>query len=143
MKVPVSKRGLRRGLLAAAALLLAAFLLPKVYYHYYPERRIVTQRLCVADIWQDSDTLLLADADGGLYTLSWEGRRLTDPEGAALSPDAFAVGDVLAVTGRNQVLYSWPMQWPSVSAMQRTGETDADWAARGRADYERIAAAGA
>lgn len=138
---PVWKRWLQRVLLGAAALALAVFLLPKVYYYYYPEQKIVTQRLCVTDIWPDSNTLLLADEDGGLYTISWDGCRLTDHTGAALSPDAFAVGDVLAVKGRNQVLYSWPMQWPSVSAMQRTGETDAEWAAQGQADYDRIAAA--
>ena len=138
------KTWLARGLCATALLVLAGllFLLARgLYYHYHPERRPVTSEMCVVAVWQDTGTLLAVytGGSGELCSLPAQACTLQDQAGAGLTLADFSSGDVVLVSGRNEVLYSWPLGWPSASRIVRTGRTDPELAAAALQQYEYVA----
>ena len=76
----------------------------------------------------DNTSIMTCDQDGALTTGSLKDAVVKDENGQKISYTELEIGDVVLLTSDDYVLLTYPMQYPNIYKVEKTGE-NAKWLA--------------
>ena len=107
-----------------------------VWYGWIQNHRSTTEVLLV----HRNDTFIMTESvehSDSLTTGSVENVIVKDETGQKISYEELEVGDILLLTSDNYLLLTYPMQYPNIYKIQKTGKSDAERAERVYEEYRK------